>query len=94
LAIIRNDFPMMFPPAATWTRAVGLRGRIVYINDYYNIHEAPKKRNYKYLVRMYWMPSVMDLIYQVSQLLRAELEELVDVAQTTMEPIKPCDEEW
>ena len=26
LAIIRNDFLMMFPPAATWTRAVGLRG--------------------------------------------------------------------
>ena len=26
LAIIRNDFPMMFPPVATWTRAVGLRG--------------------------------------------------------------------
>ena len=25
-AIIRNDFPMMFPPAVTWTRAVGLRG--------------------------------------------------------------------
>ncbi|OCK92314.1 uncharacterized protein K441DRAFT_662915, partial [Cenococcum geophilum 1.58] len=26
LAIKRNDFLMMFPPAATWTRAVGLRG--------------------------------------------------------------------
>ena len=26
LAIIRNDFLMIFPPAATWTRAVGLRG--------------------------------------------------------------------
>jgi len=36
----------------------------------------------------------MDLIKQVSQLLRAELEELVDVARTTMEPIKLCDEEW
>jgi len=36
----------------------------------------------------------MDLIRQVSQLLRAELEELVDVAQATIEPIKPCDEEW
>ena len=38
--------------------------------------------------------SVIDLIRQVSQLLRAELEELVDVARTTMEPIEPCDEEW
>jgi len=37
---------------------------------------------------------VTDLIRQVSQLLRAELEELVDVAQAIMEPIKPCDEEW
>src|SRR5436305_4381007 len=26
LAIMGNCFPMMFPPAATWTRAVGLRG--------------------------------------------------------------------
>ena len=34
----------------------------------------------------------MDLIRQVSQLLRAELEELVDVARATIEPIKPCDE--
>ena len=30
LAIIRNDF-LMFPPAATWTRAVGLRGLIFII---------------------------------------------------------------
>src|SRR5436305_14799239 len=30
LAIMGNCFPMMFPPAATWTRAVGLRGRIYY----------------------------------------------------------------
>ena len=36
----------------------------------------------------------MDLINQVSQLLRAELEELVDVAQATIKPIKLCDEEW
>ena len=36
----------------------------------------------------------MDLIRQVSQLLRAELKELVDVAQATMEPIEPCDGEW
>ncbi|OCK88891.1 uncharacterized protein K441DRAFT_668357, partial [Cenococcum geophilum 1.58] len=28
LAIKRNDFLMMFPPAATWTRAVGLRGQL------------------------------------------------------------------
>src|SRR5207248_4848968 len=27
LATIRSCFPIMFPPAATWTRAVGLRGR-------------------------------------------------------------------
>jgi len=38
--------------------------------------------------------SVTDLINQVSQLLRAELKELVDVARATIEPIKPCDEEW
>ena len=36
----------------------------------------------------------MNLIKQVSQLLRAELKELVDVAQATIEPIEPCDEEW
>jgi len=29
----------------------------------------------------------------MSQLLRAELEELVDEAQATMEPIKLCDKE-
>jgi len=34
----------------------------------------------------------MDLIRQISQLLRAELEELVDVARATMEPIELCDE--
>jgi len=37
---------------------------------------------------------VIDFIKQVSQLLRAELKELVDITQATMEPIKPCDEEW
>jgi len=36
--------------------------------------------------------SVMDLINQVSQLLRVELEELVDVARATIELIEPCDE--
>ena len=36
----------------------------------------------------------MDFIRQVSQLLRAELKELVDVVWAIMEPIKPCDEEW
>jgi len=30
---------------------------IVYIDNYYNIHKTLKARNYKYLVRMYWMPS-------------------------------------
>ena len=30
---------------------------IVYIDDNFNMHKALKKRNYKYLVRMYWMPS-------------------------------------
>jgi len=30
---------------------------IVYVDNYYNIHKAPKKKNYKYLVRMYWMSS-------------------------------------
>jgi len=37
---------------------------------------------------------VTDLINQVSQLLRAELGELVDVARATIEPIEPCDKEW
>ena len=37
---------------------------------------------------------VANLIRQVSQLLRAELKELVDVARAIMEPIEPCDEEW
>jgi len=30
---------------------------IIYIDDYYNIYKTPKERNYKYLVRIYWMPS-------------------------------------
>jgi len=30
---------------------------IVYIDNYYNIHKTLKARNYKYPVRMYWMPS-------------------------------------
>jgi len=34
-----------------------------------------------------------DFITQVMQLLKANFEELVDVARTTMEPIKLCDEE-
>jgi len=37
---------------------------------------------------------VTDLINQVLQLLRAELEELVNVARATMKPIEPYDEEW
>jgi len=37
---------------------------------------------------------ITDFINQVSQLLRAELEELVDVAQATMEPVELCDEKW
>jgi len=36
----------------------------------------------------------MDLIKQVSQLLRAELKELVDVARATIKPIELCNEEW
>ena len=31
--------------------------QIVYIDDYYNIYKTPKKKNYKYLVKMYWMPN-------------------------------------
>jgi len=27
------------------------------MDNYYNIHEALKRRNYKYPVRMYWIPS-------------------------------------
>jgi len=30
---------------------------IVYINNKCEMHKALKARNYKYLVRMYWMPS-------------------------------------
>jgi len=30
---------------------------IVYIDNYYKIYKALKARNYKYLVRIYWMPS-------------------------------------
>jgi len=39
-------------------------------------------------------PIITDLIRQVSQLLRTELEELVDVARAIMEPIELCDEDW
>ena len=35
-----------------------------------------------------------DFITQVTQLLKAELKELVDMARATMEPIKLCDEKW
>ena len=31
--------------------------QIVYIDNYYNIYKAPKVKNYKYLVRIYWIPS-------------------------------------
>jgi len=37
---------------------------------------------------------VTDLIKQVSQLLKAELKELVNIARTTIEPIEPYNEEW
>jgi len=30
---------------------------IVYMDDYCNIYKALKKKNYKYLVRIYWIPS-------------------------------------
>jgi len=30
---------------------------IAYIDNYYNIYKTLKARNYKYLVRIYWMPS-------------------------------------
>ena len=30
---------------------------IACIDDYCDIHKTPKVRNYKYLVRMYWIPS-------------------------------------
>jgi len=30
----------------------------------------------------------------VSQLLKAKLKELIDVAQAIIEPIEPCNEEW
>jgi len=28
---------------------------IIYIDDYYNIYKALKEKNYKYLVRIYWI---------------------------------------
>jgi len=36
----------------------------------------------------------MDFINQVSQLLKAELKELVDVVWAIIEPIELCDKEW
>jgi len=45
-------------------------------------------------LRLKWLLSVMDLIRQMSQLLRAKLKELVDVARAIIEPIKLCDGEW
>jgi len=30
---------------------------IAYIDNYYNIYRILKERNYKYLIRIYWMPS-------------------------------------
>jgi len=30
---------------------------IICVDNYYNIYEALKKKNYKYLVRIYWMLS-------------------------------------
>jgi len=30
---------------------------IAYIDNYYNIYKALKKKNYKYPVRIYWIPS-------------------------------------
>jgi len=30
---------------------------IVYIDNYCDIYKTLKKKNYKYLVRMYWIPS-------------------------------------
>jgi len=30
---------------------------IIYIDNYCNIYKVLKKRNYKYLIKMYWMPS-------------------------------------
>ena len=38
--------------------------------------------------------SVINLIKQVSQLLRVKLKELVDVAWAIIEPIEPYNEEW
>jgi len=30
---------------------------IAYIDNYYNIYKVPKEKNYKYLIRIYWIPS-------------------------------------
>ena len=41
------------------------------------------------------VPFIMDdFILQVTQLLRAEFKELMDVAQAIFKDIKPCDKEW
>jgi len=37
---------------------------------------------------------ITDLIHQVSQLLRAELKKLMDVAWAIIKPIEPCNKEW
>jgi len=43
---------------------------------------------------LYNLNVIDDFIIQVTQLLRAELKELVDVARAVMEPIELYDEEW
>jgi len=30
---------------------------IIYVDNYYNIYKILKEKNYKYLVRIYWIPS-------------------------------------
>jgi len=60
--------------------------------DYYYLKAVLSFNNIT-IFNNYLGKGVTDLINQVSQLLRAELKELVDEARATMEPIEPCDEE-
>ena len=31
--------------------------QIAYIDDYYNIYKTLKEKNYKYLIKIYWIPN-------------------------------------
>jgi len=53
LAIMGNNFLMMFPPVATWTRAVGLRGLLNIIGPPRDTLYTP---TYFYRSDLYYIP--------------------------------------